>query len=120
MKKMRKTNPSLVTLIGLLRLKGYEQKVGLWIALAKKLSKPTRRQCEVNVAKLNRCTSEGDVVVVPGKVLGSGDLDHAVTVAAYKFSMSARDKINASGSTMSLEELMEKYPSGSNVKIFGG
>jgi large subunit ribosomal protein L18e len=117
---MKKTNPSLVSLIGLLRSKGYEQKIGLWIALAKKLSKPTRRQCEVNVAKLNRYTSEGDVVVVPGKVLGAGDLDHTVTVAAYKFSMAAREKINANGATMSLEELMEKYPTGSNVKIFGG
>jgi large subunit ribosomal protein L18e len=69
---------------------------------------------------VNRYTSEGDVVVVPGKVLGAGDLDHTVTVAAYKFSMAAREKINANGATMSLEELMEKYPTGSNVKIFGG
>lgn len=120
MKKMSKTNPSLVALIELLRSRGYEQKVGLWIALAKKLSKPTRRQCEVNVAKLNRYTSEGEVIVVPGKVLGAGDLDHNVTVAAYKFSMTAREKINAAGTTMSLEELMEKYPKGSNVRIFGG
>ncbi|MCC7568765.1 MAG: 50S ribosomal protein L18e [Candidatus Methanofastidiosa archaeon] len=120
MKQMRKTNPSLKALIETLRAHGYEQQVGLWIALAKKLSKPTRRQCEVNVAKLNRYTAEGDIVVVPGKVLGAGDLDHALTVAAYKFSQAAREKINATGTAMSLEELMEQHPAGSNVRIFGG
>ncbi|MHC1599068.1 MAG: 50S ribosomal protein L18e [Candidatus Methanofastidiosia archaeon] len=120
MKKMKKTNPNLVRLIETMRTKGYKDSVALWIALAKKLSKPSRAQCEVNISKLNRYTQEGEIIVVPGKVLGSGELDHKLTVAAYNFSQSAREKIGKIGETWSLEELMEKNPKGSNIRIFGG
>jgi len=120
MKKIRKTNPNLLSLIEGLRAEGYESNVPLWVSLSKRMSKPTRHQCEVNISKINRFTKEGDTIVVPGKVLGSGELDHKVTVAAFKFSDTARNKIDKVGETMSINELMEKNPKGSNVRIFGG
>lgn len=120
MKKLRKTNPNLVSLIEGMRSKGYEDEVAIWIAISKKLSKPTRRQCEVNLSKINRLTKDGETIVVPGKVLGSGEIDHKVTVAAYKFSQTAIEKIEKLGETLSINELMERDPKGSNVRIFGG
>jgi large subunit ribosomal protein L18e len=120
MKKLRKTNATLLQLIETMRSKGYADGVPLWVALSKRLSKPSRRMSEVNISTLNRYASENEIVVVPGKVLGSGDLDHKVTVAAFKFTESARRKIEENGKAMTLGELMEQNPTGSNVRIIGG
>jgi large subunit ribosomal protein L18e len=84
------------------------------------MSKPTRHQCEVNVSKINRFTIDGETIVVPGKVLGSGELDHKVTVAALKFSDAARAKIDKVGETLTINELLDRNPKGSNIRIFGG
>jgi large subunit ribosomal protein L18e len=52
--------------------------------------------------------------------LGAGIIDHPVKVAAFQFSEQARLKIGkAKGKCLSIEELMEKNPKGSNVKIIG-
>jgi len=74
----------------------------------------------VNLSRINRHTSEGDVVVVPGKVLGAGLLRHPVTVAAFAFTRSARQKIlEAGGKCLDIRELVELNPKGSGVKIIG-
>ncbi|MBU7043101.1 MAG: 50S ribosomal protein L18e [Theionarchaea archaeon] len=117
MKKMKKTNPNLVSLIELLRTEGYTKKIPLWIALSKRLSKPTRRTAEVNLSRIARYTQKGDTVVVPGKVLGAGILNHSVTVAAFAFSQSAREKIDVVGRTLTIPQLMEENPKGTGVKI---
>ena len=117
MKKLKKTNPTLVKLIELLRTEGYANDIPLWVALSKRLSKPTRHTAEVNISKINRYTKEGDTVVVPGKVLGAGILDHSVTVAAFAFSQAAKQHIDAKGRTLSIEELLKEKPDGAGIKI---
>jgi large subunit ribosomal protein L18e len=117
MKKLKKTNPNLISLIELLRKEGYTQDVPLWVALSKRLSKPTRHTAEVNLSRIARYTEKGDTVVVPGKVLGAGILNHSVTVAAFAFSQSAREKIDAVGRTLTIPQLMEENPQGTGVKI---
>ena len=50
---------------------------------------------------------------------GLGDLDHTLTIACLECSKTARKKIESSGSQLiSIEELLEKNPKGSGVKIF--
>jgi large subunit ribosomal protein L18e len=72
------------------------------------------------VSKINRYTEPNDYVIVPGKVLGAGELDHPVTVAAFSFSKTAIDKITrAGGRVISIFKLLEERPTGSNVKIIG-
>lgn len=74
----------------------------------------------VNISRLNRYTKENDQVVVPGKVLGAGLIDHPVTVAAFAFSNEAREKISrAKGKCISIPDLIKINPSGTNVKILG-
>ena len=69
--------------------------------------------------RINKKTKENDVIVVPGKVLGMGDLDHTLTIACLECSKTARKKIESSGSQLiSIEELLELKPKGSGVKIF--
>jgi len=58
--------------------------------------------------------------VVPGKVLGAGKIDHPLHVAAFAFSEQARLKIlKAKGKCLSILELVERNPKGTNVKIIG-
>jgi large subunit ribosomal protein L18e len=72
----------------------------------------------VNVSKINRYAGDGETILVPGKVLGSGALDQPVIVAALNFSRSAADKIQqAKGTCMTIEQLLQDNPKGSRVRI---
>ncbi|MBD3255675.1 MAG: 50S ribosomal protein L18e [Candidatus Lokiarchaeota archaeon] len=91
----------------------------IWRTLSKKLSGPRQNRLEANLYRINKKTKKDDVIVVPGKVLGIGDLDHKITIACLSASKSARAKIEASGSKfMTIEELLQENPKGNNVKIF--
>lgn len=116
--KKKPTNPILRRLIRNLREKSKENEAQIWEDLADKLSKSNRSRAEVNLSQINRNTSDGEVIVVPGKVLGSGIMDHSVTIAAFDFSNRAESRIlNADGEILSIEDLLEKKPEGSNVRI---
>jgi large subunit ribosomal protein L18e len=52
-------------------------------------------------------------------VLGTGELNKKITVAAYTFSEQAIQKINAKGKAMSIKELVEKNPKGNKIRIMG-
>jgi large subunit ribosomal protein L18e len=95
-----------------------KQKAPVWKDLAGKLSKPRKSRAAVNVDKLGRLSGKGDIIAVPGKVLGDGFIDHAITVGALGFSESARSKIEkAGGEAISLAELLEKNPEGKKIRI---
>jgi large subunit ribosomal protein L18e len=56
--------------------------------------------------------------VVPGKILGTGNLNHALTIAAFGLSCKAEEKLRAvKAKYLSISELVEKNPTGANVKI---
>jgi len=111
-------NPELRELIRFLKRKYGEMGARIWRDVAERLSRPRSRRAEVNVSRINRYTRPGDVVVVPGKVLGAGLIDHPVCVAAFSFSASARRKIEAAGGEcISIRELVERNPTGSGVRI---
>lgn len=107
------TNPNLKRLIRALRTESNKQNVAIWDKIAAELEKPTRVRREVDVARLNRVTKAKEVVVVPGKVLATGDIDHEITVAAWQFSEAAKKKIKA----ITIEELLKQNPKGKNVRI---
>lgn len=118
--KRKPTNPELLKLMILLRKTSNEYNAKIWKAIARQLLKPRRKRREVNISKIARYTNPNDTVVVPGKVLGSGVLNHKVTVAAFAFSAKAREKINgAGGKCITIEELIQMNPKGSGVKILG-
>ncbi len=112
------TNPILRDLIRRLRKEGKELDVQIWKDLAERLDSSNRSRAELNISQLNRNTDEGSTVVVPGKVLGSGRLDHPITVAAFDFSTRARRRIESvGGKTLSIHELLDESPDGENVQI---
>jgi large subunit ribosomal protein L18e len=118
MRETKSTNPELIQLIRFLKKQSSEQGVGIWRDVAENLSKPSRQSVAVNLSSLNRNTEKNSTVVVPGKILASGTLDHAVTVAAFSASAKAKEKLGAAKAKfLSIEELVAKNPKGANVKI---
>jgi large subunit ribosomal protein L18e len=118
---MTKTpNVHLQHLISELKKQSSTQGVKIWNRVAEDLEKATRSRRVVNVSRLSRNTAANEVVVVPGKVLGSGALAHSVTVAAWDFSASARSTIeNAKGKCITILDLVKKEPKGKNIRIIG-
>ncbi len=120
MRETKSTNPQVLQLIEYLKTTSREKDAAIWLDVAAKLSKPSRQRIAVNLSKLNRVTDKNVTVVVPGKVLASGTLDHALTVAAFDVSDKAKEKISAAKAKyLSIMELVEKNPKGSNVTIIG-
>jgi len=120
MKQLKTTNPELIRLIHSLRKKAKENEAKIWRDIAEDLSHSRKKRVTVNISRLNRNTRKNENVVVPGKVLGTGKIDHPISIAAFAFSEQAQRKIlSAKGKCMSILELIEKKPKGSQVKIIG-
>lgn len=116
MVKTMKTNQYLQALIHDLS----KAESPIWQRVGTDLNRSTRARRNVNVSRLARHTKPDEIVVVPGKVLGSGNIAHALTIAAFDFSSGARTQIeNAKGTCITIRELFEKNPKGQKVRIIG-
>ncbi len=117
-KKITKTNPNLIELIKNLKKKSYQEKATIWKDVARRLEKSTRRKAQVNLSKINRYSAADDTVLIPGKVLGNGNLDHKMQIAALSFSKMAQEKIEkAGGECFAIATVLEINPKGSNIRI---
>lgn len=118
--KVKEKNLELKDLIIKLHNMGFEKKAPIWSTIAKGLNRPQRKNYKVNVFKIGKYTKPKEIIVVPGIILGSGDIKKPVTVAALKFSASAKEKIEkVGGMCLSINELIEKNPRGSDMRIMG-
>lgn len=118
--KIRDKNELLAGLISQLEEKGRLENVPFWHALAKKLNRPRRMGYEVNLFKLEKNAGRKETIVVPGSVLGSGELTKPVTVAALRFSKGAEEKIRkAGGHTLSLEHFIRETRNVKGAVIMG-
>lgn len=114
----RKLNPNLVKLIDELLSASAENDAKVWKEIAERLAKPLRNYAEVNLGKLERYGKEDEMILVPGKVLGSGMVSKPLTVAAWRFSESAREKIESvGGKCLSFSEALKVNPEGKKVRI---
>ena len=103
--KLTKTNPNTINLIKSLTKQSSAENAN-------------RKTKEVNVYHIDKYSDDDETLLVPGKVLGEGNITRKVTVAAFKFSQEAESKIEAAGGKcLTIEDLMAENPKGSNVKI---
>ena len=65
------------------------------IELARALSISTRKQVRINLEKIEKVKE--DVIIVPGKVLGKGEIKKKAKVYALKFSENAENKLKKAG-----------------------
>ena len=118
MKAIRKTDLSLIALIDDLKAAERDTGAAIWRDIAERLEKPRRNWAETNLSKLERYAQDGDVIIIPGKVLAAGNIVKKVTVAAFSFSEAAAEKIKAAGGrAVSIRDLMAENPQGSKVRI---
>ncbi|MFX1535064.1 MAG: 50S ribosomal protein L18e [Promethearchaeota archaeon] len=117
-KKSGPTNPEVIVLIRYLRNLAREQDAAIWKRIADTLEHPARKQKAVNLSRINRFRKKDETIIVPGKVLGAGELQSSIIIAAMGFSADARAKIiEKGGKCISILELTEENPKGSNVRI---
>jgi large subunit ribosomal protein L18e len=97
-----------------------KSKQRIWKDASEAVLASRKNRPAVNIAQISRNSKEGAKILVPGKVLGLGSINHKVTVAAYSFSKDARAKIAASGGMcVSINEFMESTPSAKDVVLLG-
>jgi large subunit ribosomal protein L18e len=107
-----KTNPVVIETINLAK----KQKA--WLALAKIVSGSTRKYSAMNLDEIDKMAAAGEVIVIPGKVLGIGETTKKFKICALAFSASAMEKIkkNKIESCFILDEI-KKNPEAKGVKI---
>jgi large subunit ribosomal protein L18e len=89
----RKINPELKELI--LKLKKKKEKE--WLYLAYLLARAKRKNKGISINKINKFSKANDTVIVPGKVLSQGTMNHKITIAAFSFSKEAAEKLKKAG-----------------------
>ena len=120
MRETKKTNQNLAQLITQLRAASHEHGAPIWRDIAKRLDKPRRNWAEVNVSRIARFAKENEILVVPGKLLATGDISVPVTVAPYRSSRAAEEKIEkAGGRVITIQQLVAEVPKGTSVRIMG-
>jgi len=115
---MRK-NKTMQGMIEKLFVKAEKEKSAFWKRIAKELNKPARRMRRVNLSKLSRVTKPNEWVIIPGKLLGTGELTHKLNVIALSFSKAAEEKVRAKGTLITLAEFLEKSTKPKGVRIIG-
>ena len=119
-KRTGPTNPVLLGLIMELKKRSNEQNANIWKRVATDLEKPTRQRRVVNLSSISRYTKEDEIIVVPGKILGAGNLEHKLTISAFQFSSGAKEKIEKAGAKIvTLLELSKENPNGKKIRIIG-
>jgi len=115
---MSNASPRLTTLIAELKAVARETGSDVWTEVADRLEKPRRTHAEVNLGRIDRYARDGETIVVPGKVLGSGVVRTGYTVAAVDFSSAAAEKLRrADGEPLTLEQAIERNPEGTGVRV---
>jgi large subunit ribosomal protein L18e len=106
-KRTGATNPEMVELIHDLK----KEKTPFWKRMVKELSCSTRSRRVVNLSRITRYAKKGETIVVPGKVLGSGNAPEKMVIAAFSFTKSAEEKIkNVNGKTLIIRDLLKNKP----------
>ena len=89
-----------------------------WRDVARRIAASRRTYASVNVGKIDSLVNDGETVVVPGSLLGSGYFEKKVTLAAIRVSKGAFAKIsNSGGEIKSLVDLARENPKGTNIRL---
>ena len=108
----KKTNSELVeTIIA-------AKKKDKWLEVAGVISSSRRNSIEINLNELESKVKDGELVVIPGKILSQGELTKKVKIVALKFSEKAREKLSkAKISCSTILEEIKVNPEAKGVRI---
>ena len=114
------TNQIVIQMVKTLRGASKKNNAPIWERLADLALKPTRAKRTINLGQLDKFVSDNDVIIVPGKVLGTGSLSHKITLCSFSISTTGAKKITESGSkVLDISQIIKNHPTGKGVKIIG-
>ena len=114
------TNAVVLLMAKELKEASKKNKAPIWSRLAELALKPSSARRTINVSQIDRLTKDGDIIIVPGKVLGTGDMSHKITLCSFSISNSGAQKIlDQGGKILSYSELIKNHPTGKGVTIIG-
>jgi large subunit ribosomal protein L18e len=94
------------------------RKTKFWKRVLELLSKSSRQKKGVNISKISLYAKDGQLVVVPDKVLGAGENKKKLIVAALSFSQAGKKAIEKNGGqAISLVEAAKLNPTGKDAII---
>ena len=109
-----------VNTLKILKKASKENEAPIWAKVADFVQKSRSNQKTVNLNKIDETTEDGNAIVITGKVLGTGNLSHKVSVSSFSISNSAAKKIKESGGEiLQFSDMIQRFPSGKGVKIIG-
>lgn len=118
-KQLKTTNKVLFDTIRDLKKLSTKTGVNVFKAVAEKLSSPASQRSQVNVSKLEKFAKDSEVIIVPGKVLGTGTITKKLTVVAFAASEQAIEKITkAGGKFISINTYIAGKPE-TKIRILG-
>ena len=92
----------------------------IWRKLAEYALKPSIARRDINLNRIGQLTKENDTVVFPGKVLGTGNVSHKITLCSFSISDSAAAKVlEEGGKLISYSDLIKQNPTGKGVVLLG-
>ncbi len=108
------TNQAVIHLAKDLRKASTANKAPIWGKLAEYALKPSIARRDVNLNRISQLTKEN------GKVLGTGNMSHKITLCTFSISNSAANKILESGGKLiSHADLIKQNPTGKGVILLG-
>ena len=111
---------SKVDMLKTLKKASKENDAPIWAKVADYVQKSISNQKIINLTRIDKTTEDGNAVVVTGKILGTGNISHKVSVSSLSISNSAAKKIiESGGEVLEFSEMIEKFPTGKGVKIIG-
>ena len=114
------TNQVVIRMARDLKKASVKNDAPIWAKLAEYALKPSIARRDINLNRISQLTKENDMVVFPGKVLGTGNIPHKITLCSFSISNSAADKIIGNGGKLiSYSDLIEQNPTGKGVVLLG-
>jgi large subunit ribosomal protein L18e len=108
----KKTSKELVETI--INLKKHDK----WLDVARILSGSRKNMVNFNLEKINNKTNEGEIVIIPGKVLSQGEVNKKIKIIAFGFSEKAKEKLSKSKIEFSsINEEIKTNPTAKGITI---
>ncbi len=114
------TNQVVIRMARDLKKASVKNDAPIWAKLAEYALKPSIARRDINLNRIAQLTKENDTVVFPGKVLGTGNVPHKITLCSFSISNSAENKIiDNGGKLISFSDLIKQNPTGKGVVLLG-
>lgn len=89
-----------------------------WLKMGQLISASRRKRPVFNLCEIDKKAKEGEVLIIPGKVLSQGDINKKIKIVALKFSEETKEKLKNKKIDFSLiNEEIKKNPNAKDIRI---